>query len=431
MQGGIFFMRINNNMAAMNTWRNLTVSGANLSKSLERLSSGNRINKAADDAAGLAVSEKMRSQIRGVNMATRNAQDGVSMVQTAEGGASKIQDMLQRMRELAVQASSETLGTSDREKLDLEFKELAKEINRTSMATKFNDQNLITGSVTAASTTGAASGTVGSPTYQTGAGEDWLGGTAAITGTSTVTVADANYQVIAKSDGSTGYTYQLQKETATPGAYADVSGAVLTVGSTGLTAGAQQLGTSGISINVSVKATTMPTGVQEFVVGTFATSGYSAGTPTAAHGDTASSSFNVAVGPNAGESIAVAFASLNGESLGITGASGVDTLATGGTNGDVNIVTNATGTITTLDAALETVSNARATMGASQNRLENAISMLQTQSENLTAAESRIRDVDMAAEMSQFTKFQVLQQAGTAMLAQANQLPQGIMSLLR
>lgn len=273
-------MRINTNMAALNAWRSLTVNTGAMTKSLEKLSSGYRVNRAADDAAGLAVSEKMRAQIRGLNMAIRNAQDGVSLIQTAEGGAQKIQDMLQRMRELAVQASNGTLTTEDRDQIDKEFKQLIDEIDRTANSTTFNTLNLLSG----------ASNTI---TLQVGANTsdtiDQIG----------VTIA------------------QLTKSSLTLG-----------------------------SINVTTAS-------------------------------------------------------------------------------------NATTAVTNIDNALKTVSSTRATLGAVQNRLEAAIETLQIQSENLTAAESRIRDVDMAKEMATFTKFQILQQASTAMLAQANMSTQSILSLLR
>lgn len=274
-------MRINTNMAALNAWRSLSINNGGMSKSLEKLSSGFRVNRAADDAAGLAVSEKMRAQVRGLNMAIRNAQDGVSMIQTAEGGAQKVQDMLQRMRELAVQANSGTLQDEDRTLLDKEFQQLIEEVDRTASSTKFNGIALISGTNTAAN-------------IQVGSG-------AATTDKITV-----NFD-----------TTKLDK-------------ASLTIGS--------------LAISDSTKAEAA---------------------------------------------------------------------------------------ITQLDAALTDVNTHRATFGSVQNRLENAIATLQIQSENLTAAESRIRDVDMANEMATFTKFQILQQASTAMLAQANQSTQGIMTLLR
>lgn len=275
-------MRINTNLAALNAWRSLTFNNSGMSRSLEKLSSGYRVNRAADDAAGLAVSEKMRSQIRGINMAIRNAQDGVSMIQTAEGGGQKIQDMLQRMRELAVQAASGTLSNDDRTLLDKEFSQLISEVDRTASSTKFNNISLISS-----------------------------------------TNSSANIQV---GPGTSTTDDQIKVDFSTT-----------KLDSTSLTVNA-------LSISTDTAATTA---------------------------------------------------------------------------------------ISSIDAALKTVNTHRATFGAYQNRLENAVSSLQIQVENLTAAESRIRDVDMALEMATFTKFQILQQASTAMLAQANQSTQGIMGLLR
>lgn len=275
-------MRINTNLAALNAWRNMTINNDKMSKSLEKLSSGYRVNRAADDAAGLAVSEKMRAQIRGLNMAVRNAQDGVSLVQTAEGGAQKIQDMLQRMRELAVQASNDTLTDPDRALLQEEFQNLIQEIDRTANSTKFNTKALIDGSV---------------------------------------------------------------------------AGTTLTI----------QVGP---------------------------------GTSTSA------------------DHITISLQALDAAALQVDGL-------------NINNVTAAQGAIDGLDTAINEVSKARANFGALQNRLEAAIETLLIQAENLTAAESRIRDVDMAQEMANFTKFQILQQASTAMLAQANVAPQSILSLLR
>jgi flagellin len=276
-------MRINTNMAALNAWRALSNNSTQMTKSLGRLSSGYRINQASDDAAGLAVSEKMRAQIRGLNMAIRNAQDGVSMVQTAEGGAAKIEEMLQRMRELAVQAKSGTLKNSDRTLLQTEFAELKAEIDRTANSTTFNDIALI----------------------------------------NSASAADITIQVGATAGTNDTITLQF----------------------------------SGTKLD--------------------ATTG-----------------------------------------LGLSSTSISDTTA-------------AADAISVIDAALDKVNTARATFGAYQNRLENAIGTLQLQAENITAAESRIRDVDMASEMANFTKWQILQQASQAMLAQANQTTQGVLSLLR
>lgn len=380
-------MRVNNNIAALNAWRNLSVNNGNLNKALEKLSSGSRINKAADDAAGLAVSEKMRAQIRGLNAATRNAQDGISLIQTAEGGAAKIGDMLQRMRELSVQASNDSLQNSDRSQLHEEFQELAKEINRTAGATKFNDKQLLSGSATSRSMQGesAANGatmvSIGIDNTSSLAAGTYVIEAQAVAGDNVFTIRDMS----GNSQGS--------------------------ITGTGLLTGT----INGVTFDFTgTTVTTTPTNVASFNVQTQQTGG----------------ALNIAVGPNRNDSIAFTLDSLTGVALGITSTTSSSTLALNA-GVAINTQTDANNTIATIDTALGTVNTARAKMGAYQNRLENAIDTLQVQSENLTAAESRIRDVDMAAEMSNFTKFQVLSQAGTSMLAQANQATQGVLSLLR
>jgi len=274
-------LRIYNNVEAANAHRNLVATQANVSKAMERLSSGLRINRAADDAAGLAVSEVMRSQVRGMNVATRNAQDGISLVQVADGAMGTAQDMLQRVRDLAVQASNGTLTDTQRSNLDKEVQNILTEINKVGTDTDFNGLKILSGSVAVAA--------------------------------SAVTL-----QVGANSSQTIGFTI----------------GPVSTT----------DLGVSGIAVSTQASASAA---------------------------------------------------------------------------------------IASIDAALSTLSTNRASMGAVQNRLEQTITRLGVTSENLGAAESRIRDADMAEEMISFTKNQILQQSGTAMLAQANQAPQTVLSLLR
>jgi flagellin len=271
-------LRIQNNIEAFNAHRQLVGTSMAQSKSMERLASGYRINRAADDAAGLAISEKLRAQMGGVAQAQRNAQDAVSLVQTAEGALNEVHSMLQRVRDLAVQYNNGTLATSDKAAITAEVAQLCNEISKIGNDTKFN-------------------------------------GIALLSGTTAVT-----FQVGAE-DGQT------------------------------------------ISINVaSLFASGSSQGVDSAI---FAFSG-----------------------------------------------SGSVTLAS-------------------IDAAIANVSNQRGALGATQNRLEHTLNNLATYEENLTSSESRIRDVDMAAEMVNFTKLQILQQAGTSMLAQANQAPQSVLSLLR
>ena len=270
-------LRINNNIEALNAWKALNNTSSALQKSMEKLSSGLRINRAGDDAAGLAISEKLRGQIRGLNQAVRNAQDGISLIQTAEGGLNEIHNILQRMRELAVQAANDTLTTTDRNAISGELTQLAEEITRISTDTEFNTKKLLNGSIT---------------------------------------------------------------------------------------------------------------------------------------------SMKFQIGANSGQYIALGIKTAGATALSV----------------DALVVTNAASAaaaITKINNAIETISQERAKLGAVQNRLEHTIANLSTAAENLTASESRIRDVDMAQEMMAFTKNQILQQAGVAILAQANQAPQAVLQLLR
>jgi flagellin len=271
-------LRINQNIEAINAHRNLLVTSSNLSKSMEKLSSGLRINRAADDAAGLAISEKLRGQVKGINQAVRNAQDGISLIQTAEGALNETHSILQRMRELAVQGANDTLTSGDRDAIQKEIDSLLSEVDRIANTTEFNTQKLLNGNV-----------------------------------------------------GTTALNFQI--------------------------------------------------------------------------------------GANTGQSIAVTIGTATTAALTINGLS-------------VGSHTLSNQAIASLDDAMKAVSNARAGLGAIQNRLEHTVSNLGVASENLQASESRIRDVDMAQEMMSFTKTQILQQAGTAMLAQANSTPQSVLQLL-
>ncbi|MEW6397729.1 MAG: flagellin [Bacillota bacterium] len=271
-------MRINSNIEALNAHRHLTTVSARLAKSMERLSSGMRINRASDDAAGLAIAEKVLSQVNGLNQASRNAQDAISLVQTAEGALQESHGILQRMRELAVQAANDTLTDSDRQAIQEEITNLLAEIDRIAGTTEFNTRKLLNGSV-----------------------------------------------------ATTALSFQ--------------------------------------------------------------------------------------VGANANQIVTLTIATADSAAMTLT-------------NLDVTTAANASQAIVSLDDAIEFVSNVRANLGAMQNRLEHTIANLGVASENLQAAHSRIRDVDMAAEMMDYTKLQILQQAGTAMLAQANLAPQAVLKLL-
>ncbi len=281
-------MRINHNTAAMNTYSKLSSAQGAQAKSLEKLSSGLRINRAGDDAAGLAISEKMRAQVGGLNQATRNAQDGISLIQTAEGGLNETHSILQRMRELTVQSANDTNTTEDRGEIQKEFDQLAKEITRVSSTTEFNGKALLDGTET----------------------------------------------------------------------------------------------------------------------------------------------FKLQIGANSGQNISLNVTAMDATTLGVGEADATDTaepikgIDISSATADFDVALDA------IDTAIETVSGERSKLGATQNRLEHTINNLTTTSENLSAAESRVRDVDMAKEMMEFTKNNILNQASTAMLAQANQMPQGVLQLL-
>ena len=275
-------MRINHNLSALNAWKNMTVNDGGQTKSLEKLSSGLRIGRAADDAAGLSISEKMRGQISGLNQANRNAQDGISLLQTAEGALQETHTILQRMRELAVQSASDTVTNEDRAEIQKEINALRVEIDRISTTTEFNTQPLLNG---------------------------------------------------------------------------DYSGKIIHIGA------------------------------------------------------------------NEDQSLTVTISNMSASNLAVAGGVGEGI--------SVSTQSAANTAITTINTAINTVSGERSKLGAIQNRLEHTIANLSTSAENLTAAESRIRDVDIAVEMMTFTKYQILSQASTAMLAQANAKPQAVLQLLR
>ncbi len=302
------FMRINHNISALNAHRLMTMNSDKTSKVLERLSSGKRINRAADDAAGMAISEKMNGQIQGLRMASRNAMDGISLIQTAEGALNEVHSILQRMRELTIQAANGTLSTSDREAIQEEINQLTSEVNRIGNATEFNQQKLLKGGET----------------------ED-----------------DKQYEI------------------------------------------------------------------------------------------------NLQIGANEAQRFTVSIGDMRAKELGISGEAGASGFSKepNVTNGvsdkateaavDVIDPDNASKAMTLFDEAIQKISSLRSTLGAYQNRLEHTIANLDNTSENLTAALSRIEDTDMALEMAEFTKLNILQQSGTAMLAQANQRPQSILQLLQ
>lgn len=612
-------MRINNNISALNAWRGLTQTDSALSKSLEKLSSGLRINRAGDDAAGLAISEKMRAQIKGLNMATKNAQDGISLIQTAEGALNETHSILQRMRELAVQSASDTNTASDRAELQKEVDQLAQEITRIANNTEFNTQKLLnggvsasglgavsfqiganasqtisleiaaldaftlgvagvsyegevagTGSVTAATITGSpaaavdgnvitaaiaevegdleatvASGASGIVTVTATEGgsvvdgasidisvaEDTAATASEVTG-GAYTLATALDGVSANTEmtitvGATVYTLDQAAlsawdgsgneaaaiallESASDGAggtLADV--ATVTGDASALTITLNDGGATALTVNVTGDdaadvitafgfadgttdtgtdadyAVTFDDGVTQVTVtdvaadaatvtgtGAYATLSFTTGgTVSASTAGTinlaqAESTYTVTFSDTEGStnSVVTGLASTatsvagTGDFVGVTltldgtladgdtntitlseetgsaasfAADGTVTDAVSNTGIDISTKTAADAAITAINTAIDTVSSERAKLGAHQNRLEHTINNLGVAAENLSAAESRIRDVDMASEMMEFTKKNILAQAGTAMMAQANQRPQSVLQLLQ
>ncbi len=374
-------MRINHNISALNTYRQLSTNNTSGSKSLEKLSSGLRVNRAGDDAAGLAISEKMRGQIRGLDQASRNAQDGISLIQTAEGALNETHSMLQRVRELTVQANNGTNSGADIGAIQQEISQLAQEITDTATRTEFNTQKLLTGTLGVKLNTGAP-------------------------GTAQAGLAAAGV-TIDVSAAKTGATYTLSQAA---GAITLTEGGVsqtITVANEAAV-GAGTLNFDKLGVKMTLAGTVNFTAAGN--TGTVVTTGNSA---------------TIQIGANSGQTLSLSFNDMQATALG----SGVGAYVV-----DVDVTDAAQSFATRLgiiDDAIEQVSNERAKMGAAQNRLEHTINNLGTSSENLSAAESRVRDVDMAKEMMEYTKNNILSQAATAMLAQANQAPQGVLQLLR
>ncbi|CCF16102.1 bacterial flagellin N-terminus family protein [Brevibacillus laterosporus GI-9] len=396
-------MRINHNVSALNTHRQLGVNTGASGKNLEKLSSGLRINRAGDDAAGLAISEKMRGQIRGLEMASKNAQDGISLIQTAEGALTETHSILQRMRELAVQASSDTNEGVDRQKLQAEVDELSKEIKRISTDTEFNNQKVLDGSFD-------------DKTFHIGANQgqniklsinNMSNKELGVNGFKDETEITGTDVVVTNRDANASYTITFAKAEDTTGK-----------GITETTAAFDKADPT--KIIVTLKQDPAKT------------------TPTAAAGAITGTKQEVVdalkkLGLDAQLKAGATDAALTGHATTAIADKAIAKATTVDDTTGVNISTQkaADKAITTINNALNKVSEERSKLGANQNRLEHTINNLGATAENLTAAESRIRDVDMAKEMMDFTKNNILTQAAQAMLAQANQQPQGVLQLLR
>ena len=415
-------LSVQTNVSAISAQRHLGATSNALGTAMERLSSGFRINRAADDAAGLAVSEKLKAQIGGLNQASRNAQDGISMIQTAEGALDEVQSMMQRMRDLAVQAASDTNSQTERDNINLELGQLGQEINSISVRTKFNGQSLLSGSLVTAQSTSAYSGgnteVMANTQFSTGVGVTSVSvdGAQAARGfqltasvgnkTVTLTMTDTNGVAIKLTDAQGNTSHVTQTLTVTDIALGESEslnfanlGVKITLASSGSNGSATNIASAinGASFSVDTK--------------------------------TGSGTAILQTGANQGDETKVTF--VNTSLAGGTKVAAMDNLSAAlNTFATVATRDNASALITSLDTALGSISSSRATLGAAQNRLQYTIANLGTTSENLSASNSRIRDVDVATESSNMAKNQVLEQAGVSVLAQANQLPQLALKLL-
>lgn len=406
-------MIINHNLGAMNALRNMNINSANANKSMQKLSSGLRINSASDDAAGLAISEKMRGQIRGLDQASSNAQDATSMIQTAEGALNETTSILQRMRELAVQSSTDTNTNDDRTAIQSEMTQLEDEIDRIGNTTQFNTKNLLDGSmgkaVTAAVTNISTNAALDSSTALTDVLttlKDSDGNSLGISATDTVTISYV----------MNGTTTTITKAGTDTVGDLDGAGTDFTIGGSGsaVTATASAAGLTGAVEGITVTVKDAAGNVR-----TAATDALSSFNETTAAADVrADGSATLQIGANTNQNLNLAINDMRSSALGVKGL-------------QVSTQTQANVAIKVIDTATQKVSAERAKLGAYQNRLEHTINNLGTSSENLTSSESRIRDVDMAKEMSEFSKNNILSQAAQAMLAQANQQPQQVLQLLR
>ncbi|QKV54501.1 flagellin [Comamonas antarctica] len=382
-------MTINTNVASINAQRNLGLSGSSLSTSMQRLSSGLRVNSAKDDAAGLAISERMNAQTKGLTVAARNANDGISLAQTAEGALGKVGDMLQRVRELAVQSSNATNSTSDREAMQAEVTQLVSEIDRVAKTTEFNGKKLLDGSFSGAMfQVGANAGnniTVGALTKATADGLGAAKFAVASGGISAATVLTAATNVVTVTGKSGAVNISVDA--------ADTAD--------------ERLGQTVAAIN----AKTADTGVTAFLEKD------AAGVQTLkfkSEGD-----FTVTVN--------------TATAAGITGAAATTAAVQTGGISTLSVATQsgAWEALERVDSAIDQVNSARGDLGALQTRFEKTVENIDIQNENVSAAKGRITDADFAVETANLSKAQILQQAGTAMVAQANQLPQNVLSLLR
>jgi len=464
---------INTNVASLNAQRNLNASQGSLATSLQRLSSGLRINSAKDDAAGLAISERFSTQIRGLNQATRNANDGISLAQTAEGDLVQISENLQRMRELSVQSANATNSTSDREALQKEITALSAEVDRIANQSSFNGQKLLNGTFTSkAFQVGANAGETIQINNISSARATEIGGFK-FSSTAVTSAALSDGDLTIKVGSSSAVT--VGASTAGAGA-----------GQSAASAWAKAQAINAANAGVTATASTSVAGVAMTgadLTGTITINGIQTATFTTQAADTAASRASAISAINAisdktgvtasadtsgvkltaadGRDIQIAFGTLTSAATGVADTStnygtlsltsSSATVEIGGaapakaglsagaatttlsavSSIDIGTQSGASSAISVLDAALQSVNNSRANLGAIQNRFSSVVNSLQVAAENLSSSRGRIVDADFAQETANLTRGQILQQAGTAMLAQANSLPQNVLSLLR
>ncbi len=395
-------MIINHNLNAMNAHRNMGGTNVAQGKAMEKLSSGLRINRASDDAAGLAISEKMRSQIRGLNQASRNAQDGISMIQTAEGALSETQSIAQRMRELAVQSANGTYTDEDRVLIDQEFGQLRKEMDRIATDTEFNGNKVLDGTASGKTIEfkqGTQSGNTGATNI------DFGKVFADVEGEELAKLGEGEFEVRVKTDNSSNpnVTVELVDKSKFNGGKEYVMDSFTFTTATGDTNETFKLGGVELELNIN-KDNLAGEKEAKFTFTNEVTKNQDGVT--------------LQIGANQNQHIGFSIENMRSRELGLGGIT-VDTAA------------NAQEALGRLDEAISKISQQRAELGANQNRLEHTIASTDNTAENLQAAEARIRDVDMAKEMMNLTKLNVLQQASQAMLAQSNQAPQQVLSLLK
>jgi len=471
-------LTVNTNIASLTAQRNLTSSQGDLSTSLQRLSSGLRINSAKDDAAGLAISERFTAQIRGLNQGVRNANDGISLAQTAEGALKEVTSNLQRIRELAVQSANATNSASDRAALKAESDQLVAEIDRVASNTKFNGINLLDGTFSAqAFQVGADNGETVSVTSIDSARTTALGGSTSATVTTSAvntTATDGSNVTIngvaiaASVDDGSGSANADASAKAKAAAINATSGTQVTATANAtVEAGAVAVADTGETVDLVINgvAVAQVTSTNDAAVDTAAMlsaiNAVSGSTGVVASGDnTTGLTLTAADGRNI--TVAATYSGGDGTQFGLD-AAGTTTLGTitltsssssitaGGTVAilgsptttalsasgtaiasiDISTAAGASTALTSVDAALSTISSTRSTLGSYQSRFESIVANSQTAAENLSASRSRIMDADFAQETAQLTKSQILQQSGIAMLAQANSIPQNVLALLQ